>query len=100
MRIFIGLSRIFHVDIAHEIVISKITTVNLHYARSDLRCRTASLDDKIYDVELVADRFRFLLTTFELCVFIRISRLSSHIVYGIAIVKITAEFCRISNCLA
>ena len=40
MRILIGLSRLFHDHIVYEIVISKITTVNLHDVGNDLSCRT------------------------------------------------------------
>ena len=40
MHLLIGLSRLHHGNIAYERVVSKITTVNLHDVRNDLRCRT------------------------------------------------------------
>ena len=51
--------------------------------------------DKMYDDEVFADRFRFQLTTFEMCVLIGLSRpYHAHIVQELATAKITAEFPR------
>ena len=58
-------------------------------------------NDKIYDDEIFADRFRYQFRMFEVRLLIGLSRfLSARIAYEIAIAKITAEFCRISHCLA
>ena len=55
----------------------------------------------MYDDEVFADRFRYQLTTFEIPVFAKQSRLlHAHIAYEIAFAKITAEICRIFHSLA
>ena len=52
----------------------------------------------MYDDEVFAGRYRFQLIMLEMCVLIGLSRLfNAHIVYEIAIAKITAEFYRISH---
>ena len=53
----------------------------------------------MYDDEVFADRFRFQMIIFEMCIPIGLSRpFHAHIVYEIAIAQVTAEICRISHC--
>ena len=58
-------------------------------------------NDKIYDDEVFADRFRYQMNMVHMRVLIRLSGLvHAHIAYEIAVSKITADICPISHYLA
>ena len=95
IRILVSQSRFLHANMAYEIAAAKITARicrNSHCFSGFDRIvfiRLPTLNDKIYDNEAFADRFRYQLTMFEIRIFIGLSRvLHDHIAYEIVISKI------------
>ena len=100
--VLIWLSRILHVNIAHEINTSKITAAffRISYYLHDLIRLSSFLchvqTKKMYDVAVFADRFRHQLTMFRIRILIGLSRLiHAHTAYEIDTAKIIATFFRI-----
>ena len=98
----------YHAHIVYDIATAKIAAADfcriLHYLEwfgtVELN-RLPCPNNKIYDDEVFADRFRYQLNMFEHRVLVRLSRLlHAHMAYEIAVAKITAEICGISYCLA
>ena len=57
--------------------------------------------DKVNDDEVLADRFRYQLTMFEIRLLVRQFRLlHAHIAYEVAVAKINARIGRIFHCFA
>ena len=88
IRELIWLSRFFHAHIAYVIDTDKIIAAffRISYCLLDLIRLNSIVCNKIYDDAVFADRFRYHLTMFSMCIFIRLSRfLNTHIAYEIAI---------------
>ena len=97
IRKFLELSSLLHAHIAQVIDIAKITAAfcrisccfhNLIPLKSCNRLPCPK--DKMYNDEVFADRFRYQLTMFEVCILIGLSRLfHAHIAYEIVLSEFT-----------
>ena len=97
----------YHAHVVYELAITKITAELCRISKCLAWFGTVEFNrlpcpnDKIYDDEVFADRFRYKLTMFDSRVLVRHSPLIyAQIAYQIAAIKITAEICRISYCIA
>ena len=83
MRVLIWLSRLLHVHIAYEINTDKIIAAFFWISYCLLDLIQTTRYTMMHDF---ADRFRYHLTMFGMCILIRLSRLlNTHIAYEIAI---------------
>ena len=84
-RLLVGLTRLLHAHIAYDTAFCRIFYCFARFDTVEIN-RMPCQNNKTYDDMVFADRFRYELTMFKVCIFTGLSRLlDTHISYEIVI---------------